>query len=165
MVQFIIYSRQQILFIYSSKWFTWNCHCLSIHLSIPVAIHPSIHPSSILNPSIHSSIYPSLNPPILPSTHPFIHSSILPSTHPSIRLIPPFIPCIQQSQATITHLSSQIEQERAEHEEHLHELTLAISTQKHEYMLQIERMKDVSTQRCTQLAQEIWILKAELGKY
>lgn len=72
---------------------------------------------------------------------------------------------LTQSQATITHLSSQIEQERAEHEEQLHELTLAISTQKHEYMLQIERMKDVSTQRCTQLAQEIWILKAELGKY
>ena len=140
-MQFIIYSRQQFLFIVANGLHETSIVCPSIHPSFHPSIHPSIH---------HLSIFPQ-------STHP--------SIHPPIRLIPPFIPCIQQSQATITHLSSQIEQERAEHEEHLHELTLAISTQKHEYMLQIERMKDVSTQRCTQLAQEIWILKAELGKY
>lgn len=56
-------------------------------------------------------------------------------------------------------MTAQLEKERRHHEQQIHELNLRITKLKTQHVIEMERMKDVTSQRCKELAHEVWTLR------
>ena len=60
-------------------------------------------------------------------------------------------------------LKAQLEQSKRKHRSDVTHLKRSLATERQAAQKELETMKDVSAQRCTELAHEVWMLKSQLG--
>ncbi|XP_019850183.1 PREDICTED: myosin-11-like [Amphimedon queenslandica] len=66
---------------------------------------------------------------------------------------------LASTEAHITKLLGVLDKERHDHHKEVHSLCVAMATQKQELQMELDRLKDVSMRRVTELAKEVWLLK------
>lgn len=66
---------------------------------------------------------------------------------------------MQDTETQLTKLMGVLDKERFEHQREVHSLCIAMATQKRELCMELDRLKDVSMRRVTELAKEVWELK------
>lgn len=60
-------------------------------------------------------------------------------------------------------LKAQLEQSKRKYRSDVTHLKRSLATERQAAQKELEMMKDVSAQRCTELAHEVWMLKSQLG--
>lgn len=66
---------------------------------------------------------------------------------------------MQDTETQLTKLMGVLDKERFEHQREVHSLRITMATQKRESCMELDRLKDVSMRRVTELAKEVWELK------
>ena len=70
---------------------------------------------------------------------------------------------LQASQEVVDGLKVQLNQSRKKHQSDVARLKRALMAERQQAQKEVERMKDVSAQRCTELAHEVWLLRSQMG--
>ena len=73
------------------------------------------------------------------------------------------LPLVQASQTVVEGLIVQLNQCRKDHQAEVAQLKRLLVAEKQHAQRDIERMKEVSARRCTELAHEEWVLRTQLG--